>query len=325
MIISVSHLSKHFQIHKKEPGLAGSVKSLFSRKYETKKAVDDISFEINEGELVGFIGPNGAGKTTTLKCLSGLLYPTSGKISVLDYNPYSRKPEFLKQISLVMGQKNQLWWDLPALDTFILNKEIYGVSDEKYNTILEELSKLLDAKDILKVPVKKLSLGQRMKMELMASLIHSPKVLFLDEPTIGLDVLMQRNLREFIKEYNIRFKATIILTSHYMQDVEQLCKRVIIINFGKIIFDGQLATLIEKYDPSKKIKVLFSEYVDPKKLDKLGEIDSFTYPELILNVPNKKANSTASAILKNFQVEDITISDPQIEDVIAKVYLENKK
>ena len=293
LIISVSHLSKHFQIHKKEPGLAGSVKSLFSRKYETKKAVDDISFEINEGELVGFIGPNGAGKTTTLKCLSGLLYPTSGKISVLDYNPYSRKPEFLKQISLVMGQKNQLWWDLPALDTFILNKEIYGVSDEKYNTILEELSKLLDAKDILKVPVKKLSLGQRMKMELMASLIHSPKVLFLDEPTIGLDVLMQRNLREFIKEYNIRFKATIILTSHYMQDVEQLCKRVIIINFGKIIFDGQLATLIEKYDPSKKIKVLFSEYVDPKKLDKLGEIDSFTYPELILNVPNKKANSTA--------------------------------
>lgn len=324
-VISVKHLSKHFEVAQKEPGFVGSIKSLISRKYETKKAVDDISFEINEGELVGFIGPNGAGKTTTLKCLSGLLYPSFGKISVLNFTPYSRKTDFLTQIALVMGQKNQLWWDLPALDTFLLNKEIYNVSDEKFNTVIEDLSKLLDAKDILKVPVKKLSLGQRMKMEIMASLIHSPKVLFLDEPTIGLDTLMQKNLREFIREYNIRFKATIILTSHYMEDVEQLCKRVIIINFGKIIYDGLLSSLINKYDPSKKIKVIFKEFVDPKKLDRLGEIDNFEYPELILNVPNKKANSTASTILKNFQVEDITIEDPQIEDVIAKVYLENKK
>lgn len=325
MTISVSHLSKHFQVHQKEPGLSGSLKSLFSRKYETKKAVDNISFEINEGELIGFIGPNGAGKTTTLKCLSGLLYPTSGKISVLGFNPYERKPEFLKKIALVMGQKNQLWWDLPAIDTFILNKEIYGIPDDRYQMVIGELTKLMDAEDIIKVPVKKLSLGQRMKMELMASLIHAPKVLFLDEPTIGLDTLMQKNLREFIREYNVRFKATIILTSHYMEDVEQLCKRVIIINFGKIIFDGELTTLIEKYDPYKKIKVMFREYVDPKRLDKLGEISSFQYPELILNVPNNKANSTASAILKNFQVGDITIEDPQIEDVIAKVYTENKK
>jgi len=298
----------------------GSLKSLVSRKYETVKAVDNISFKINEGELVGFIGPNGAGKTTTLKCLSGLLYPTLGEISVLGFNPYSRKPEFLKQIALVMGQKNQLWWDLPPIDTFLLNKEIYGIENEKYNIVFEELTSLLDVKDILKVPVKKLSLGQRMKMELMASIIHTPKVLFLDEPTIGLDVLMQKKLREFIKEYNIRYKATIILTSHYMQDVEQLCKRVIIINFGKIIFDGQLSSLVDKYAPYKKIRIIFKEYADPKKLDKLGEIDTFQYPELILNVPNKKTNSTASAILKNFEVEDITIEDPQIEDVIAKVY-----
>ncbi len=324
-IIFVNHLSKHFQVHQKEPGLVGSVKSLFSRKYETRKAIDDISFKINEGELVGFIGPNGAGKTTTLKCLSGLLYPTGGKISVLDFNPYNRKPEFLKQIALVMGQKNQLWWDLPALDTFILNKEIYGIPNEQYAAVLEELTKLMDAKDIIKVPVKKLSLGQRMKMELMASLIHSPKVLFLDEPTIGLDTLMQRKLREFIKEYNTHFKATIILTSHYMQDVEQLCKRVIIINFGKIIFDGQLSSLVEKYAPYKKVKVIFKEYADPKKIDELGEIDKFEYPELILNVPNDKTNSVASAILNNFQVEDITIEDPQIEDVIAKVYTQQKK
>jgi len=325
MIISVSHLSKHFQVHQKEPGLTGSIKSLYSRKYETKKAIDDISFKINEGELVGFIGPNGAGKTTTLKCLSGLLYPTSGEISVLDYDPYNRKPEFLKQIALVMGQKNQLWWDLPAIDTFILNKEIYGIPNDKYHKVLEELTRLMDAKDIIKAPVKKLSLGQRMKMELMASLIHSPKVLFLDEPTIGLDTLMQRKLREFIKEYNEHFKATIILTSHYMQDVEQLCKRVIIINFGKIIFDGLLSSLVEKYAPYKKVKVIFKEYADPKKIDTLGEIDKFEYPELILNVPNDKTNSVASAILNNFQVEDITIEDPQVEDVIAKVYTQQKK
>ena len=209
-IISVSHLSKHFQVHKKEPGLSGSVRSLFLRKYETVRAINDISFDINEGELVGFIGPNGAGKTTTLKCLSGLLYPTNGNILVLGFNPYERKTEFLKNISLVMGQKNQLWWDLPATDTFLLNKEIYDIPDEKYKIVLEELTKLLEVEDILKMPVKKLSLGQRMKMELMASLIHSPNVLFLDEPTIGLDVLMQKKLREFIREYNIRFKATII-------------------------------------------------------------------------------------------------------------------
>ena len=325
MIISVSHLSKHFQVYQKEPGVIGSLKSLVLRKYETVKAVSDISFKINEGELIGFIGPNGAGKTTTLKCLSGLLYPTSGEISVLGFNPYSRKPEFLRQIALVMGQKNQLWWDLPPIDTFLLNKEIYGIENEKYNIVFEELTSLLDAKDILKVPVKKLSLGQRMKMELMASIIHSPKVLFLDEPIIGLDVLMQKKLREFIKEYNIRFKATIMLTSHYMQDVEQLCKRVIIINFGKIIFDGQLSSLVDKYAPYKKISVIFREYVDPKKLDKLGNISNFQYPKLIINVPNKNVNSTASSILKNFSVEDITIEDPQIEDIIEKVYTQKDK
>ncbi|OGH21662.1 MAG: ABC transporter [Candidatus Levybacteria bacterium RIFCSPHIGHO2_01_FULL_41_15] len=324
-VISVFHLSKYYQIHQKEPGITGSIKSLFSRKYETVKAVNDISFKINEGELVGFIGPNGAGKTTTLKCLSGLLYPTKGEIRVLGFNPYNRKPEFLKSISLVMGQKNQLWWDLPSIDTFLLNKEIYAVPDGEYNKVLDELSRLLDVKKILKTPVKKLSLGQRMKMELIASLIHSPKVLFLDEPTIGLDVVMQKNLREFIKEYNMRFKATIVLTSHYMGDVEELCRRVIIINFGKIVFDGQLSSLVTKYAPYKKIKVLFKEYVDPKKVDILGKIDKFEYPLLILKVPNEKINSVSSNILKNFNVEDITIEDPEVEDVIAQVYTEKRK
>ncbi len=312
-------------MHQKDPGMVGSFKSLILRKYETVKAVDDISFNIDEGELIGFIGPNGAGKTTTLKCLSGLLFPTQGDISVLNFTPYSRTPEFLRQIAFVMGQKNQLWWDLPAIDSLLLNKEIYDISNERFNEVLEDLSRTLDVKGLLKVQVKKMSLGQRMKMELIASLIHTPKVLFLDEPTIGLDVLMQRNLREFIKEYNSRYKSTIILTSHYMADVEELCKRVIIINFGKIIFDGDLSNLIEKYAPYKKISVIFKEYVDPKRLDRLGDISNFEYPRLILNVPNKKVSLIASSILKNFQVDDITIENSQIEDIIEKVYTQKKK
>src|SRR6266550_4753838 len=230
MVISVSQLSKYYQVHQKEPGVLGSLKALVNRKTYTAKAVDDISFTINEGELIGFIGPNGAGKTTTLKCLSGLLYPTSGKVSVLGFTPFERKYAYLKQISLVMGQKNQLWWDLPAVDSFLLNKEIYEIPDIQYKKTLGELTELLDVKDVLQVQVRKLSLGQRMKCELIAALIHNPKVLFLDEPTIGLDVIMQQKLRDFVKAYNERYNATILLTSHYMKDVEQLCERVIIID-----------------------------------------------------------------------------------------------
>lgn len=209
LVIDVANLKKYYSTYQKEPGLMGSFKSLFSRKYSDVKAVDDISFQIEEGELIGFIGPNGAGKTTTLKVLSGLLYPSSGKVSVLGYTPYLRKKQFLKQIALVMGQKNQLWWDLPAMETFLLNKEIYEIPQEKFDLVVNELTELLDVKDLLKIQVRKLSLGERMKCELIAALIHSPKVLFLDEPTIGLDVVMQKKLREFIKEYNLRFKSTI--------------------------------------------------------------------------------------------------------------------
>ncbi len=318
--ISVSHLSKYYKTYQKEPGFVGSIKSLFSRKYETVKAVEDVSFNIEEGELVGFIGPNGAGKTTTLKCLSGLLYPDHGKMSVLDFSPYERKKEFLKQISLVMGQKNQLWWDLPAVDTFLLNKEIYEVPDIRYKEVLSELSKLLEAEDFLKVPVRKLSLGQRMKMELIAALIHFPKILFLDEPTIGLDVVMQKNLREFIKEYNIRYKATIILTSHYMADVEALCKRIIIIDHGKILFDGLLSSLIKKFAPYKIIKVIFKAFPNPQLLEGLGIIKDFEYQNLTLSVKTEKSSESASSLLKNFSIEDITIEDPEIEDVIREVF-----
>ncbi|MDP2649601.1 MAG: ABC transporter ATP-binding protein [bacterium] len=321
--VSVSHLSKYYKIYKKESGFLGSIKSLFLRKYEVVKAVDDISFEIEEGELVGFIGPNGAGKTTTLKCLSGLLYPTSGNISVLNNTPYERKKEFLEQISLVMGQKNQLWWDLPAMDTLLLNKEIYNIPKKRFDDYVFELSKLLEIEDLLKVPVRKLSLGERMKCELIAALLHGPKVLFLDEPTIGLDVLMQKKLREFIKDYNNNYKATIILTSHYMADVEALCKRVIIINFGKILFDGELSTLIKKYAPYKIISVIFQKFVDPKKIEALGIVKKFKYPELILKVPTIKSRSVASKILKNFLVDDLNIEDPEIDEVIREVFSNN--
>jgi len=325
VIISVSHLSKYYQTHKKEPGLVGSLKSFVARKYETVKAVEDISFEIHEAELVGFIGPNGAGKTTTLKCLSGLLYPTSGKISVLGFTPYKRDTQFLKQISLLMGQKNQLWWDLPAMDTLLLNKEVYDVSDQRFRDVTHELSHLLQVDELLKVPVKKLSLGQRMKCELIAALIHSPKVLFLDEPTIGLDVVMQKNLRDFIRQYNKRYVSTIILTSHYMRDVQALCKRVIIIHSGKILYDGLLSDLIKRYSPFKIINVVLRNQVDSKQLTGLGEVKKNEFPELTLRIKSSLASEVTSRILKNFRVLDLTIEDVDIEDIIREVFLGTHK
>lgn len=324
MVISVDHLSKYYKVHKKEPGFIGSLKSLIARKYESVKAVDDISFSINEGEIVGFIGPNGAGKTTTLKCLSGLLYPTSGKISVLGFTPFDRKSSFLKQISLVMGQKNQLWWDLPAVDTFLLNKEIYEIPQKKFDNVVDDLATRLAVKDVLYVPVRKLSLGQRMKMELIAALIHSPKVLFLDEPTIGLDVVMQKTIREFLKEYNEVYKATILLTSHYMGDVEALCKRVIVINFGKILYDGLLSDLIKEHAPYKIIKVILSDHVDEKKLKGYGQTRRLEFPTWEVRITHGRANDIAGQILKHLPVEDITIEDPEIEDVIAGFFVNSK-
>lgn len=319
-IIQVKNLKKYYQVHKKEPGLGGSIKSLWNRKYEDVKAVDNVSFEIDEGELIGFIGPNGAGKTTTLKCLSGLLYPTSGFVSVLGFNPNDRKYDFLKQISLVMGQKNQLWWDLPAIETFNLNKEIYEIAQDKYKDNLEELVSLLDVKDILKVQVRKLSLGQRMKCELIAALLHSPKVLFLDEPTIGLDVISQKKMRDFIREYNRMKKATVILTSHYMGDVKELCKRVVIIDRGKLIFDGLLSEIIEKYADHKIISVVFSKEVDAKALEKIGEVKEFNFPRATISVKREVASVSASELLQDFPVADLNIEEAAIEDVIREVF-----
>lgn len=319
-VIEVKNLKKYYQVYKKEPGLVGSIKSLVARKYEEVKAVNNISFNIEEGELVGFIGPNGAGKTTTLKCLSGLLYPTSGKISVLGFDPWDRKSEFLKQIALVMGQKNQLWWDLPPLETFILNKEIYEISDDQFKKTLSRLVGLLEVKEILNVQVRKLSLGQRMKCELIAALLHSPKILFLDEPTIGLDVVMQKKMRDFIKEYNRRYKSTILLTSHYMGDVKELCRRVIIIDKGKLVFDGQLSEIIQKYANCKVISIVLAKEIDPRKLEEIGKLKEFSYPKAVILVKRKNVSLTAAQVLDKFPIADLNIEEPAIEDIIRELF-----
>ncbi len=323
-IISVKNLSKHFQVYKKEPGLMGSFKSLFVRNYETVKAVNDVSFDIAEGEIIGFIGQNGAGKTTTLKMLSGLLYPSTGEVSVLGFNPWDRKPEFQKQFALIMGQKNQLWWDLPAIESFLLNKAIYEIPDKQFDETLEKLSTLLEVKDVLQIQVRKLSLGQRMKCELIAALLHNPKVLFLDEPTIGLDVVMQKTLRDFIKEYNKQFGATIILTSHYMDDVKELCERVIIIDHGTKVYDGNLNKIIEKYARNKILSLNFTENITEKELQTYGQIKSFDDTQATLLVQRSEATKIAAKLLNKYKINDLNIEEVPIEAIIREIFSSKK-
>lgn len=269
---------------------------------------------------MGFIGPNGAGKTTTLKMLSGLLYPSSGSVEVLGFTPFDRKNEFLQHISLVMGQKNQLWWDLPAVDTFLLNKEIYDIPDRRYKETLDELTALLDVAEMLATPVRKMSLGQRMKMELIAALIHSPKVLFLDEPTIGLDVVMQVALRDFIRDYNKKFGATIILTSHYMDDVKSLCKRVIIIDHGKVMYDGLLEKLVTEFAPDKQITIQLEKNIKRERLEKLGTVVSYEFPTVVFSIKREEATAFAGRLLNSLPIADVNIEEPKIEDIIRDVF-----
>jgi ABC-2 type transport system ATP-binding protein len=318
--ILVNQLSLDFAVTKKEPGLSGALRNMIAPNKTKVTAVDNISFSIGPGELIGFIGPNGAGKTSTLKMLSGLLAPTSGDVSVVGYTPFERKTSFLKQISLVMGQKNQLLWDLPALDTFLLNKAIYSIPEQRYNHVLGELIDLLDVSKQLKTPVRKLSLGQRMKMELIAALLHTPKVLFLDEPTIGLDVVVQRNLRDFIREYNRQYEATILLTSHYMGDVQELCSRVIIISHGQILFDGKLQALIAKYAPNKIIRAVFRKDLKRDTIAKLGSIHQWNPPNVSILVPREQATKQAATLLQKFDISDLTIEETPIEDTIREIF-----
>ncbi|MGA3291784.1 MAG: ATP-binding cassette domain-containing protein [Candidatus Microgenomates bacterium] len=318
--IIIDGLVKNFEIIEKEPGLTGALKSLISPKKKLVHALRGISFAIQPGELVGFIGPNGAGKTTTLKTLSGLLYPTGGFVEVLEYNPWERKPEFLKQISLVMGQKNQLWWDLPAIETFELNRAIYEIPTQTYRETLNELIELLDIGKLLKTPVRKLSLGQRMRMELTAALLHKPKILFLDEPTIGLDLVAQQKVRDFIYDYNRKYNATILLTSHNMDDLTNLARRVIIIDNGSILFDGALEELVSRFAKEKIIKATLSGEDNIAQIEKIGKVRKLTFPEVTIAVPRSTVAVAAAELLQNFPVDDLTIEEIPIEEIIRKVF-----
>jgi ABC-2 type transport system ATP-binding protein len=319
-MIEVSALEKHYRVAEKEPGLSGSLRGFFSRKFKTVKAVDGVSFNIAAGEMVGFLGANGAGKTTTLKMLSGLLHPTAGVARVAGFTPFERRSSFLKTITLVMGQKQQLLWDLPALDSFQVNRAIYEIGDAEYHATMREFTELLDLEGILKKQVRKLSLGERMKCELAAALLHRPKVLFLDEPTIGLDVNMQVRIREFVAAYNARFNATVILTSHYMADVTALCKRIIVVDKGRIIFDGDLSALIEQSSPAKIVKLELSRPVPKSQLESYAPVKSLDGLFAELLVPRLETSRISGRLLSELPVADVTIEDPDIEEIIGQLF-----
>ncbi|WP_145335751.1 ATP-binding cassette domain-containing protein [Paenibacillus xylanexedens] len=319
-IIQMEGLSKSFKYYEKELGLKKSLKNLVRRKSLIKDAVSEISLVIEQGEMVGFLGPNGSGKTTTLKMLSGILYPTSGQATVLGYVPWERKKEFKMQFSIVMGQKSQLWWDLPANESLYLNKCIYEVEDKPYNLVLDELTEMLDVKDLLNIQVRRLSLGERMKMELIASLIHRPKVIFLDEPTIGLDLISQKRIREFLKYYNEQTKATVILTSHYMADIEDLCKRAIIINQGKIVYDGDLRRVNELLHAKKIIKLQFTDEVPRQALSDYGTITQHDGMNAVMEIDKHDLQRLSKMILDRFPILDFTVEDIPVERGIESLY-----
>jgi ABC-2 type transport system ATP-binding protein len=316
--VLASSLSKTFYVPEREPGLRAAIGSLFNRTMRGVSAVDRISFEIAPGEIVGFLGPNGAGKTTTLKMLSGLLYPTGGEARVLGHLPSRREKDFLRQITLVMGNRNQLQWDLPAMDSFELNRAIYRVPRGDFVTIRDELIELLEIGDIVRKPVRNLSLGERMKVEIVGSLLHRPRVLFLDEPTIGLDVTMQKRVRSFIAEYNRRYGATVLLTSHYMADVVALCSRVIVIHHGQVLFDGALSSLGDRFAAYKTIDVVLAD--SAAALDSYGEVMERDGYRAKLRVPKADAPRIAERLLREQHVSDLTIEDPPIEDIIEIVF-----
>jgi len=320
--ITVAELSKTYFVPERDAGLWSSLKSLVRRKSRVVRAVDAISFNIAPGEVVGFLGPNGAGKTTTLKMLSGLLYPTSGALSVLDYTPSKREKDFLRQITLIMGNRNQLQWDLPALDSFELNRAIYHIPQAEFKRIRDEFIDLLDLGALVNKPVRNLSLGERMKMEIVGSLLHRPRVLFLDEPTIGLDVTMQRRIRNFIATYNQRYGATVLLTSHYMTDVEALCRRVIVIHHGHILFDGRLTDLTEQFASYKTINVTLED--SSIDLSSYGAVMEREAEMIKLRVPKTEAARITSRLLSECSITDLTIEDPPIEDVIEQVFTQEQ-
>lgn len=320
--IEVNRLCKAFRTYKKQPGITGALKGLLHRKYDLTEAVKEVSFKIEEGELVGFLGPNGAGKTTTLKMLSGLLYPTSGVATVLGYVPWKRDDGYRRQFALLLGQKNQLWWDLPARDSLELNAKIYGIPATAFERTVDEMTELLRVREKLNVAVRELSLGERMKMELIASLLHQPKVLFLDEPTIGLDVVSQNTVREFLRTHNAQRKTTILLTSHYMADIQALCRRVIIIDRGTIFFDGQLSEVLDRFADFKLVTLQCDGAQPPPAavLAKYGEVLAPTNGRIQLKVKRDRVIPVCKALLDELPVSDIDIQEVPIEEIIRQIF-----
>lgn len=319
--ITVQQLSKTYKVPEREGGFSAAVRGFFKRKYKEVKAVQQVDFKIEQGEIVGFLGPNGAGKTTTLKMLSGLLHPTGGGADVLGFTPWDLKPEYLRSITLVMGQRNRLSWDIPAADSFLLNQAIYRIPDDEYKATYKELDELLELEPLMKKPVRNLSLGERMKCEIAAGLLHRPKVLFLDEPTIGLDITGQARIREFLREYNKRTGATILLTSHYMADVTALCERIIIIHHGQLKYDGGISDLSKKIAPFKLIGVMLAES-NSHDLSKYGEPvqNEEDWEKQYIQVKAEDVTRVTSRLLADLPVHDITIADPPIEDVIEQAF-----
>ena len=322
-MIEVEHLRKWYRVHRREPGLKAALRSLLHRPYEDVKAVEDISFSIAKGERVGFLGPNGAGKTTTLKVLAGLLHPTAGRVAVGGFLPQERAREFLTQITLVMGQKQQLLWDLPPSETFALNRAIYDIPRAQYEETVAELTALLELAPLLGKPTRQLSLGERMKCELAVALLHRPKVLFLDEPTIGLDVSMQATVRTFVRAYNERFGATVILTSHYMEDVAALCPRVMVIDKGRLIYDGGLPDLIRRVRPDKRVLLRLSKPVELRDLTPLGTVISHNHGEAVVQVSQEHLQASVARALSSLPLRDLTVEDPPLEEVMRDLFAQD--
>jgi ABC-2 type transport system ATP-binding protein len=319
-VIEVRGLAKTYHVYRKREGLLASVTGLFHREYKAVEAVAGVDFTVEQGEMVAFLGPNGAGKTTTLKLLSGLIFPTAGEATVLGFVPWKRENAYRRRFSLVMGQKNQLWWDLPAQESFRLHKEIYRIETATFHNRLDELTSLLEVRDLIGQPVRELSLGERMRMELIAALLHGPEVLLLDEPTIGLDVVSQRRVQEFLKHYQTERKITVLLTSHYMKDIEALCKRAIIINDGCIIHDGPLAEIVDRFSRNKLVDLQFAGTDVPSDLDRYGTVIETAPPRVKLQVDRHRIPEILTSLLSRYDIEDLGVQERPLEEVIAELF-----
>ncbi len=324
MYIKISNLTKSFKLFKRSAGLKGAIKSFFNREYQTFTALNEINLEINEGEIIGILGENGAGKTTLIKLMVGLLYPNSGTVIIDGYNPWDRNYNFLSSISVVMGQKNQLWWDIPASESFLLNKHIYNLSDNEYNETLNELVDYLDVKDKLNVQVRRLSLGERMKMEIIAALLHRPKIILLDEPTLGLDVISQSKIREFVKYYNKKYKTTFVITSHYSKDIQEMCRRVFVLNKGKSVYEGNFRDLVRNINPKRKLVFEFDNAPDSELLISLKNKYSFDINDRILTaiLSEIELQDLLKNLLQSFKADNITFEDIPVDDAM-KSFFEN--